>query len=50
MPMPLKTDMLDMTTLGLQELISGYDMINKGLTVKLGKIPQIVRIVYRALK
>ena len=49
-PMPLNTDSLNLTNLGLPEKISGYDMSNAGLSVKLGNTPQLVWITYDELK
>lgn len=50
MPMPLNADSLKPADLGLAEQMSGHDMINAGLSVKLSRSPQLVWIAYDALK
>jgi len=49
-PMPLNTDSLIPANLGMPEQISGHDMCNSGLSVKLSTTPQVVWITYEVLK
>jgi hypothetical protein len=39
----------DLATLGLAAKLSGRDLLDHGLTLKLGKSPQVVWIAYRKM-
>ena len=46
MPMPVKTEKLDLSSIGLAENMSGNDLFSTGLSVKLRKTPHVLWIAY----
>jgi hypothetical protein len=50
MPMAGKTNMANLADLGLPVSVSGRDLMDKGLVMKFGNLPQVVWIVYHVAK